>query len=426
MPLQPLSRPGGGTFNRILAATCLALGSCLALGACSAAPPPAASVVVRDSAGVQIVESGAPLWADGAGWSPGAPAVRIEPEISDSVYLYGVGDVVALADGRLVVANRGTAQLYFFSATGEFQQAVGRRGKGPGEFDPLRRLFACTGDTLVVTELDRLTLFDARGRLLRTERLGRASGEGYHEVEGVSDDCSAVLILNRATIAPPLPAGPYDQRHTLYWQDLASGQRDTVASFAGPEAEVFEYGGVLWPRALPWGSRTAWAVAGDRVVLGDARAFEVEVWDRRGELSRILRWPGERRRVGAGDRALNARLLGEYLNENPGGDVVHPPLDVFSRIPGEIPAYDAIRVDPAGNLWLRDYPTESGGRPGVFEPGEPPAEQVWRVLDDAGRYLGPVRLPGSLQVLGFAGERLVGVERDLDDLERILLFPIRR
>lgn len=410
-----------------MATRCItAISALLVLGACSAAPPPAASVVVRDSAGVRIIESGVPLWSEDTSWKLGEPAVRIEPEITDSIHLFGVRDVVALSDGRLVVANRGTSQLFFFSETGGFLGAVGRRGQGPGEFDPIQRLFTCAGDTLVVAELDRLTVLDGRGQLVRTARLGRASAEGYHGVEGVSDDCSSVLVLTRARIAPPLLPGPYDQRHTLFWQDLDTGRRDTVASFAGPEAEIFDHGGVTWPRPVPWGSRAVWAIAGDHIALGHARAFEVEVRDRRGGLSRILRWPGERRRVSAGDRALYTRLREEYLGRYPAAGVTEPPLDAYSHSPGEMPTFAAVRVDHAGNIWLRDYLGESGGRPGVFEPEEPPEIQVWRVLDDSGRYLGPVRLPGSLQVLGFAGERVVGVERDSLDLERIVLYPIRR
>jgi hypothetical protein len=134
-----------------------------ALGACAGAPPPAGSVVVTDSAGIRVVRSDGPLWPAGMGWSLDSVEVQIEPEIGDSVFLYGVRGVARLSDGRIVLANRGTPQLLFFSEAGEYQAAVGRRGKGPGEYDPIQGLFACACDTVVVAEMDRLMVLDGEG-----------------------------------------------------------------------------------------------------------------------------------------------------------------------------------------------------------------------------------------------------------------------
>lgn len=397
-----------------------------ALGGCAADSTPAGSAVVTDSAGIRIVHSLGPTWPTGAGWSLDSVEVQIEPEIGDSVFLFGVRGVVSLSDGRIVLANRGTSQLLFFSESGDYQKAVGRRGKGPGEYDPIEGLFACAGDTLVVAEMDRVTVLDGEGRVLRTARMERQTHEGYQSVEGVSADCSSVLVLIRATIAPPLALGPYDQRHTLFWQSLETGYRDTVATFAGPEAVVLDFEGIVYPRPLPWGARSAWGVAGDRVVMGHGVDFEITAIDRTRGTAWVARWAGEHRPVTSADRALYGEQYEAYKRQVRGPTPGVLPLDLYPAVPERMPTLHRILVDGEGNAWLQDYPAEAAGRPGIFQPEKPPAEQYWRVIDADGRYLGELRLPGDLHLLGFAGDRLAAIRRDSLDREHVLLFPIRR
>ena len=83
------------------------------LSACVSENPAHRGFVVRDSAGVRIVENANPLWQDGEGWhlSP-EPVVEIGGGDSEYDQLFGMISAVRLADGRLVVAN-GTQELQF-------------------------------------------------------------------------------------------------------------------------------------------------------------------------------------------------------------------------------------------------------------------------------------------------------------------------
>lgn len=73
-----------------LRATPLKLLSIVGAAACTAGEPPApATVSVRDSLGIEIVESAAPAWEDGRGWRLGAdPEVVIGAAEGDERYLF--------------------------------------------------------------------------------------------------------------------------------------------------------------------------------------------------------------------------------------------------------------------------------------------------------------------------------------------------
>jgi hypothetical protein len=67
----------------------------------------AAGPAVRDSAGVRIVENGAPAWKEGEGWRLAAePALDIGMVDGPPQYQFGdVAGVVRLGDGTVVVAD---------------------------------------------------------------------------------------------------------------------------------------------------------------------------------------------------------------------------------------------------------------------------------------------------------------------------------
>ncbi len=77
------------------------------------------SVVVRDSAGVTIVESIEPAWGEGEGWTLSEePAVAIGREDGPEEYsLYQVMGAFRLPDGSFVIANGGSDELRYYDSS---------------------------------------------------------------------------------------------------------------------------------------------------------------------------------------------------------------------------------------------------------------------------------------------------------------------
>ena len=106
---------------RRLVACVILLGLCGCTG-----PLKTDTALVRDSAGVTIVENFGPAWSDGEAWHTSAePAVDIGGENADANYnLFQVTDATRLRDGRLVIANAGTNELRFYDQSGRHVRTV--------------------------------------------------------------------------------------------------------------------------------------------------------------------------------------------------------------------------------------------------------------------------------------------------------------
>ncbi len=104
---RPAARPDRLT---IICALVVGLMACQDSGG----PP---SAIRRDSAGIAIVESNAPRWASTDGWSvDGDPILDLATSGSGPPHeFFRVEDATRLPDSTIVVADRGSGEVRFFS-----------------------------------------------------------------------------------------------------------------------------------------------------------------------------------------------------------------------------------------------------------------------------------------------------------------------
>jgi hypothetical protein len=82
--------------------------------------------------------------------------------------------------------------------------------------------------------------------------------------------------------------------------------------------------------------------------------------------------------------------------------------------PTRVPAVDAARADLAGNLWLRRVSSR------VEETTN------WVVVDRTGKTIATARLPAGLSPVEIGVDYILGVVRDEDRIERVVLHTLRR
>jgi hypothetical protein len=110
-----------------------------------------AGLLVRDSAGVQIVENGpikelppafliSPTPRMDLGGAKKSPDQELDPR---APFL----DAARLSDGRYVVSDMSAVKV--FDAKGRYVSTIGRSGDGPGEFRQLRATCVAHGDAIV-------------------------------------------------------------------------------------------------------------------------------------------------------------------------------------------------------------------------------------------------------------------------------------
>ena len=359
--------------------------------------PQAPGVVVRDSAGIEIVENHAPVWGPGDFWT-----VSPEPEFSlggydaapgparDSSHLiWNISAAVPLSDGKIVMlAPMADRQVLVFEPSGAFSASFGRKGRGPGELSYPLHLRVLPGDTIVVWDYmsGPIYRYDPAGHLLKESRIdARALSEATRTADVYPGESmhqplpDGSFLLDRRLVdwKPPTRAGEIYRRPTE-WVRIDSDY--AMHSFGWWEAEEeLSVKDPYDPRHVPFEARSHATAGGDplSVYVTNGDRYEVHQFSPTGVLRRIIRRTVDPVPI---DDEREREEIERHKELNSHWDWTAWDR-VFANVPERNhPPVAGLFVDSEGYLWIPDPASW------IRETSE------WSVFDPAGRWLGNVDL----------------------------------
>jgi hypothetical protein len=423
LTLRHLSKPRS-LRRRVIAAAAV-------LSACGGSEGDQAllDVLVRDSAGLTLIETPAAEWqtAPSRRWS-----LTLEPIISflgseeeTSALLHPLLSAVRLNDGRFVAVGENSV-VAWFSPTGQFQFKRGGHGGGPDEFQYIGELLHLGGDSVAVVDQGvRVTVFDAEGT--RREAL-RVSGGRIYSISHLQDawiGWSPSTSAGRRFDDDASMPGYYRPGRALLRHAHAGAPADTLGFFPA------EYRRVQTPRVAAAGANllsaqtppvlflskpSSYAVWNGSVVVGTAEDHRLDVLDASGAPRQVIRWAGEDLSVSSKDhdrwrRALVAttRFSGEMpVDEQRREMAERLKLYAFASKKG---AYVALVPDPVGNLWVRRNTL-------------PDEAEAYSVISPDGSWLGYVQMPTRFRVTQIGANFVVGIWADSLDVPHVRVYGL--
>jgi hypothetical protein len=387
---------------------------------------------VRDSAGVQIIESRAPALGAARAWrvDPRPTLVIGDPNAAtagDSLYEFNrIMGVVRLGDGRWAVGVQGSQVIRFYDASGKLVKSAGRAGQGPGEFRQIMLLTTTRGDTLFVTDLDEVEYFTGRGEFI-AQGASRRSVQGRFIWPGAvfSDRSYAGFDWNDRTIPPPGRA----VRSLPLFRVSADGARiDTVAVLPAREG-VFD-GRQRFGAEVQFAAAGLLAGDGERIFYSFPVKPEIAELGRDGRFTRVIRLNVPPVPVTSADHDAHRTWFLALPGED--GRPASPAFQarkeqmmkevVYSE---RFPAYGLLLGDRVGNLWARRYDMrERFYTPGPSSTRTIAAPTKWDVIDPRGRWLCTVELPARFTPLEVGNDYVAGVARDTDDVETVRVYRL--
>ena len=358
----------------------------------------------RDSAGVRIVENARPPESSRLAW-------RIGPEPSLSIgvlegeephMLFWVRDAARLADGRIVVANGGSAELRFFDSNGSHLGTRGGRGEGPGEFRELGNVAPWPGDSLVAWFAPgwRISVFDGDGNYGRTFGINDGTRSPRFRPDSPMRDGLFLAVL-----------APEDaDTLILELRDDQGRVRSSLGTHPGSEPYLMHEG--TNREMLYWkvfGREPVWEVWGSLVAVGVSSRYEIKALEPDGSVARIIRREHSPRAVTSAevDAHIESR---RFFNEASRREYRSVP------VAEHFPAFTAIMSDALDHLWVREYDL----------PGEERPAPLWTVFDAEGRVLGLVETPAGLAIYEIGADYILGKSVSELGVESVQVWPLER
>lgn len=359
--------------------------------------PQTPDVVIRDSAGIEIVENHAPVWGPGDFWT-----VAPEPEFSlggydtapgparDSSHLiWNISAAAPLSDGKIVMlAPMADRKVLVFEPSGAFSASFGRKGRGPGELSYPLHLRVLPGDTIVVWDYmsGPIYHYDPSGSLLKESRI---------DVRALSEATRSAEVYPGESMHQPLPDGSFllDRRLVNWKRPTRAGEiyrRPTewvridsdyaMHSFGWWEAEEeLSLRDPFDPNWVPFATNSSAVAGGDplSVYVTNGDRYEVHQFSPTGVLRRIIRRTVD-------PAPISDEQLGDWVERM---ESLNPDKNwtAWERVFGTVErrnhaSITSMFVDSEGYLWIPDPASW------IRETSE------WNVFDQAGRWLGNVDL----------------------------------
>ena len=389
----------------------------IAVAACGDAAGDA-TVIVTDSAGVQIVTSTAPSWGEGEGWVvDSVPSLDIGGNDADPHYdLLRVSGTTRLSDGRIAVLSAGSSQLMIYDSTGRWISSSGRAGDGPGEFRAPYQFFHYPGDTLATFDyqLRRLSRFAPDGSFLNSLSTAQAAGGRFALPLARLSDGSWLARASSGFTPDSKPGAMRPVELLVHLTPDFGPDADTITTVRGSESWVVTGGSgkdrfaTIW--GVPLGPSSAYTAHDSLVYAGDNVRYEINVYRADGTLVRSIRRAGEPPPL-TDDRL--ARAKASFLEDVPPAQLAEQ-QELWEKFPKHerMPAYDDFALDSEGNLWVMQAR--------VLRSDPATAD----VFDVEGRLLGSVALPANFAPFEIGPDYILGVWKDDADVEHVRSYAI--
>jgi 6-bladed beta-propeller len=345
--------------------------------------------------------------------------------------LFGrVSDALLLPESRLAVVDDQRRRIVLFDSTGAFMSAIGREGRGPGEFVWVRRI-AWIGDTLFADDLDRIQAFRLDGTPLDSRRV-----TGGIELQmGTETHPPGRFTAPRVywVTEHPYPRdvqegdGPFGVLQIVARSDTAGGTRmDTLRSAPGfwvwlspgdraaaeQEGLRFYAVGNVVPHPLAPTTHVAFFV--DRPVTGWSAVPELHVRDEAGIRRRIIRFDTPPAEIWTDDDRASAWAVHfQRRRDRPvmrrAWRVLHPP--------SEPARFHDLRTHGANDVWVAIAPEDPGSGAALWT--------RWLHLAADGTPLEWLIAPPA-EILDLTPHALVALERDELDVPRVAVYRVLR
>lgn len=330
---------------------------------------------------------------------PGTLALRIPAGSESSDLLGRVVSATRLSDGSIVVADADANALKRFDARGVLRNTIGRRGRGPGEWEMLSWMGQCGRDTLfAIDEFSRrVSVVTPGGQFIREFRVRQRPVW-----------CSTAGLL-ASLAAPSVPrdgtqfAVARTRIETLTTTGEVLGVSDSVDMYDAAWLDQF-------PAARPLGRMIGVAVRGNEVLVASHAGTSLVTLSRTGAPVRSISLSEQRNRP---TRAQFDRAVEDFLLLVPPGTARDGMRTKLSGIPmpSALPAHFGVFDGGASGWWLQISP-----------PGQSPTRLAAYAPDGSRRAI--IELPGGVAVLEAGPGYLLGREESPDGEHSVVLFRI--
>lgn len=325
----------------------------LAMAACNGESATATAAVTIDTLPGGIVRTMSDAPVEAGRWAL-VPERIVQPAEDSDGELLNPSEILLADDGHVLTFEQGPGQIRVYGPDGEFLRAIGRNGKGPGEFSA--GMIALRGDTVAVQDPmnQRLSIWNWRSGTLLSERRSVCcvwasmgiDGSGNAWVPRMAEYPDSAHVFARAYLRMVLTGDAADSVFALERAGLPRPQRWVLRS---GEMMMMSMSVPLQPDVY-----TAVDPTGG-LISGYSGEYSLRSSTDGVDTTAIFGRRFEPKSVAAAEKQalVDSRVSASLRPDVPFDEAALRQAFQVSAIPDRRPAWEGLWVDRRGRRWLR-------------------------------------------------------------------------
>lgn len=340
-----------------------------------------------------------------------SPALIIGNNEADESTTFGVVvGATRLADGRIIVGDRGDYSIRVFSPQGKMLSRAARKGSGPGEMIYLSDLRRC-GDSIHTYDIENNHRRSVFALDLTYKREYRWLKQAPYR-----SACNAQQEFVQYGWEPPKSMKGGVFRSTVPFWITTPDERPSqpLGEYPGSERWGLVDGGQLrGTRPLPFGKEPQIAIGAQRAYVGTGDKYEIMMFDLNGKQVGVIRDATSAFPVTKADIAAEIELQAANRDAETRARLERAYAEM--KLPELMPAHGQLRVDALDQLWVQDYPRLTS------------KTVRWSVFTSDGKSVGRVMLPAAFEIYEIGRNYILGRFMDPDvAIPQVHLYTLTR
>jgi len=376
--------------------------------------------VIRDSAGIAIVENPSQPWVEEA---PDAHEVlRIGSTEGDPATQFGLIASIAVAEnGTIYVLDQQNRRVRVFNAAGGFVREMGRAGAGPGELSDFAvAVMLARADTVVVADPGnrRFTRFAPGGGPAGDFPMPFPPGTLPQRFAMLPD--GRILEMARTESTPDRP----ELRDDVFVRvDRNGAIVDTIHRMPTSRSVRFE-GAVM--RFSAYDPEPHWTL--DRqgqLYTGMTGEYRIEIRTVDGSLRSVVTREHSNQPITEADQRAFLNMLRRTLTDQHVDPALIAQMISGMSFAAHYPAFALFQPGPRGTLWVQRIRTATDAeREGDAFEATDLGDTAFDVFDAQGRFVAVVHLPARFVPLTYVGDQFYGMWRDDLDVQYVMAVEV--
>lgn len=345
-------------------------------------------------------------------WSLSAePTLSIGSDSIPEEVFGQVGAALGLEDGRVAVLDSRAVEIRIFEPDGRYLRTLGRRGRGPGEFQAVdwiqRGEDSVIAHDVMLNTVAILALQDGGARMVTPEpdpEMRRPALAGW-----LTSGSWLGIVTPRANVERVVGMNQYRQQYVLL-PPAADGATRLLAEIGGLILVETETLGTAPARFHRW---TSMIPFGDRVAALDPDSGRVTLYRSDASMETSFAVPMKRRVL---TTAMVAAALADETSraESQESRASWEALYAAEPKPDSLPLFRTGYADGDRLLWMEAF---------WLDPRSP---REFAVVRDDGALVGRLTTPAGFRLHAVGPDWILGVQEDADGVEQVVRYGLVR